>query len=277
MIRNDIVRAAALKWLFAGFVVCWMSACSPYLFSPPARMAPTELSTNPERGQKEINANVGLHTGVFEDAGPIHVQGAVAYGVTDDVAVQGSMSIVHLIGQSGVSHGASQNIAALRAGVGYSPPTNRQWLRFTSGVGVGTSAAGGFISPDVGINLSYDNRYVVPFANYSAWVSLPERNAAVTLRWGDENYFDDDEELFEGGFTSDEIVVETLPVNRTWGYTISLGMAIRMEGFSKQINWMAGESPDGLALVLAANLHKLQDGDETTGYLGLTVGFMHRF
>jgi len=274
--RTDSVQRwfCGLMWVMG---VWWLSGCTPYLFSPPARFAPTELSTNPDRGQKELNANVGFHSGVFDESGPVQVQGSFAYGVTDEVALQGSVGVVHLTGQRDVRHGANQNITSLRMGVGYSPPTTRQWVRLTSGLGFGVSAAGAFFSPDVGVNLSFDNRYVVPFANYSFWVSVPERDAQVTFRWGDERYFDEDDEVVEGGFTADELVTETLPVQTTWGHTVSLGAAIRLEGVSRRIDWAAGESPRGLALVLAVHLHEMRDGEQSTGYMGFSGGFMHRF
>ena len=231
-----------------------------------------------EKGDLEVIANAGGH---LELAGlslveSAHAQGSVAYGVTERAAAQVSVSYVRVQGQENVDHRVNQNIVALRAGVGFSPTLPRQFLRFTFGVGGGSWAGGGLFSPDFGINLAYDNRYVVPFFNSSFWISFPGENADVRLRYADSVESGETDEFGDPIYV-DGFRTETLPVETTTGRSLSLGVAIRLGGWTRHVDFAAGEAAKGAALVFALQNHGMRSSGESLSFWGLTGGIMHRF
>lgn len=260
--------------LSVAFLSAGLIGCSAHLFSPPARVVPQELSTNPEAGKVEVSAAIGLNGGVFNGTNLSAMQGTFSYGVSDQAAVQAGMTYLHVLNGAEVEHWMGNRIAAFRIGGGYSPKTPRQFIRFTSGLGGGLSAAGGFVSPDMGVNLSWDNRYLVPFVNYSAWVSVPQRGADVTVEYLRDKDFQID---WTAGPTETEWVTETVPVRLTWGHTMSLGIALRLEGHDREVRWNAGEVRRGATLVSAVHVHWVEDMFNAELFFGYGWAIVHRF
>jgi hypothetical protein len=219
----------------------------------------------------EMAWSVGPAEQILADPSIGTLQGSFVYGASDRAVVQTNLGWLRVNGDGNTDAAMGHHILALRVGGGFSPRTNRQWIRFTGGVGGGISAAGGFLSPDAGLNLAWDNRYVVPFLNYSAWVSFPERNAQVGVEYVEEA------SSFLSNDVAAELIRETYRVRRTWGHTVSAGIAIRLAGRRRTILWNAGQMPRGAAISLGMQLHHLRDGFESATFTGILLGVMHRF
>jgi hypothetical protein len=90
------------------------------------------------------------------------------HGLTDQLEVSAAPSMILVPGsRAGDSHGG---IYAARAGLKYAPIRH---ISAAFGLGGGGSAAGAFLSPDFGVNVGWDNRYLVPYATARMFVSAP--------------------------------------------------------------------------------------------------------
>ena len=78
------------------------------------------------------------------------------------------VSVLHVQGDS-AAH-MSQNAYAGRIGV---KERLFPWMSVTGGAGAGGSAAGGFVAPDVGAIIAYENPYIVPFLALRGTLSQP--------------------------------------------------------------------------------------------------------
>jgi hypothetical protein len=128
--------------------------------------------------------DVVLATAVFGPA----VGGARAsyrYGLTETLELSAAPSVMWVAGAgAGDSHAG---IYAFRAGAKYAPVRH---ISATFGLGGGGSAAGGFLSPDYGLNLGWDNRYLVPFAAARMFLSAPLAARYVHFTSDDDSWDD---------------------------------------------------------------------------------------
>ncbi len=156
-------------------------ACARNVFSPPALPLPLEAPRTLDNGQAAIQASGGTSSSMF---GPDLVAGAATVHVGMGRGTEASLgaSVTHLQGHS--SAGTSPDIISARAGV--KKELWRHHVSAIAGLGGGTDAGGGFVSPDVGVIAGFDNRYAVPFLSLHAMSSIPVGARQVDVSIDDE-------------------------------------------------------------------------------------------
>lgn len=206
--------------------------------------------------RQSVGADVIVATAVFGPA----VGGARAtyrYGFTDMLEVSAAPSVMWISGSGpGDSHAG---IYALRAGLKYAPIRH---LSATIGLGGGGSAAGAFVSPDYGLNLGWDNRYLIPFASARMFLSAPIAPRAV--------HFTTDDDAGDGPKDTDNAPDHHRPTPRfSYGFHVSSGLRA-------PLYWSA-DAALRPALTCAVGAIFIYDSSQHAGFLGggcgLDLGF----
>jgi hypothetical protein len=179
-----------------------VSGCSYHVLSPPSRVAPLETPRALAVAQNAIAVEGAVSPGVFD---PTIVSGALRYrrGLAKQLDGVAELTAMHVLGRPSTVK-TWPGAYALRAGVKHEAAKT---LALTFGLGAGGSAAGGFISPDLGLILGYENRYLVPFFSARGFLSQPLAARSVDL--GE----DDGQRQFSTPST-------------TWGTSAALGVRI---------------------------------------------------
>jgi hypothetical protein len=141
-----------------------MAGCAHHVYSPPARMLPLESVATLPRGGTGVQGEFGGVSWIDGTTASIRVR----RGLTEQAEVSAEASVLHVGRRSAA--GTNRDGYALRAGAKYAATS---WLAFAGGLGGGTSAAGGFFSPDVAVIVAWENRYAVPFLSGRASSSFP--------------------------------------------------------------------------------------------------------
>ena len=156
-----------------------VSACSPYLHSPPARMVPLEAPQSLAKGDVAIQGAIGGGAAVW---GPSVVagtlQGRYGFGRGFEGALEGGFAVAGAR-DTNWDTDASHALGAGRAGFKYAPVS---WFALQAGFGGGGSEAGGFVSPDVGLIFGYQGEAVVPFIAAGFYSSHPINPKTITFR-----------------------------------------------------------------------------------------------
>jgi hypothetical protein len=152
-----------------GFAPLWALGCNHEVYSPPARMAPFETVATLARGEVGAQLEGGVHGQVFgPNAESAALRMRVGIGSRSEVSTE--TSVLHVDGTS-VAHTFPYAFAT-RVGIKYE--IEPKIFSLTAGAGAGASAAGGgFVSPDVGLILAFENRYLVPFLSARTSLSIP--------------------------------------------------------------------------------------------------------
>ena len=150
-------------------------ACSYHVLSPPSRAAPLESPRALAVGQNAIAVEGAAQAGVFD---PTIVSGALRYrrGLVKKLDGVADMTAMHVLGGHDVK--TWPGAYALRLGV---KQEAANVLALSFGLGAGGSAAGGFIGPDIGLILGYENRYFVPLFSARGFFSQPLGARRVAL------------------------------------------------------------------------------------------------
>ncbi len=160
-----------------------LAGCGAHVYSPPARVATVETARTLEESETSHKLAGGLFSELFgAEGGIVSVQ--ARHGVTDALELGGDATLIH-IASRGVAD-QHPNIYSGRAALRWGPEWAGDNVALTAGLGGGVSAAGGFVSPDIGLNIAYENRYIVPFVTGSLLVSVPVGATAVDLSKSDE-------------------------------------------------------------------------------------------
>ncbi|HEY1697871.1 MAG TPA: hypothetical protein VGG39_37175 [Polyangiaceae bacterium] len=144
-----------------------LAGCSTDVYLPPARLFPLESAATLPRGDTGVQVEGGVHGagfGVSATSGTVRVR----HGIDDATDASMEASVLHI---EGAGPGDSYpNAFTTRIGVKHRVTP---WLSVTAGVGGGASAGGGFVSPDLGVIVAYENRYFVPFLEARGGFSEP--------------------------------------------------------------------------------------------------------
>ncbi len=154
-----------MRFLLLILVLC--AACNTHIYSPPAGTVPVESPAVVGAGRRSAGGDVALASAIF---GPsvAGVRATYRHGLSEQLELSAAPSAVFIMEAGrGDSHGG---IYGLRGGLKYAPIRH---VSGTVGLGAGASAAGGFLSPDFGLNLGWENRYLVPFAGARMFLSAP--------------------------------------------------------------------------------------------------------
>lgn len=216
-----------------------VAGCTPALLSPPAASPILESSEPLRESEVAIEVASGAHAGVF---GPEVFAGRVGgrTGLGSALEAQLEAGLYH-IETAPVLAPPHPNVYVARMGVKWAPVINTALL---GGVGGGYSAAGGFMSPDLGGILAYENEYITPFLGARAGLSLPIAPRTLDLTHEEASPLFDRPEL-------------------TWIVNVSLGAALSLP-----------DPDDTVALSLPFAIHftELRDNDRREGLLGFGIG-----
>lgn len=161
------------------FLACLLaisaSGCSTTLPSPPGRMLHLTTPKSVGKGRGEVTAAFGTaHSGGFfeEDLGVMGGEVHGRYGLSERTDIGLSAFAAGLRGDEDVllvSH--HRGIYAARLSLHHELVP--RFVALQVGFAGGGSAAGGFVSPDAGITLGYENPHLVPYAYGSFYFSQP--------------------------------------------------------------------------------------------------------
>jgi hypothetical protein len=179
-----MVMAKTRNLLWVLLMGSFFTGCNAHLTSPPSRLASTDGPTVLGDGETALSgqyANGGeVFGGQFHGAG---VRGR--HGLNKEVEISGSAQFLLMAGSRPTASGEPSPDATDfpesetwplymgRLGVTWSPEELGGHFALGSGIGGGYSDAGGFLSPDFGFSVGYQNPYLVPFAALSGFVSQP--------------------------------------------------------------------------------------------------------
>jgi len=186
------------------------SGCSQHVFSPPARMMPTEDALGPSAGGVNLGLQGSASGTVFGPtiaAAGLHVD----VGVSDRIDLVGEGTFMKLDGSGGWPLARPRTDgAAGRAGLRFTlTETQRKpgdtpplllGLALTGGFGGGASAIGTFVSPDLG--LSFSMRTPTGFdlsTGVRTWTSVPVLRR--TFAWTEDEQSNEPATTFGAGFT----------------------------------------------------------------------------
>jgi len=183
-------------------------------------------------------------------AGEAHVR----VGLAETVEIAAEAMLAHIDEKS--SADTHPNIYAGRIGLKWAPELTSRFLAFTAGAGGGGHAAGGYVSPDVGLVVGWENKYVVPFTSFEGSVSVP-----IAAKEVDTSGEDDD------------VGTHVDTPDTTWALRTTVGVRVPVtlgSGHAASF-YLAGSS---LKLVTESTT---QDVDGEEGFGGLAGGFEMEF
>lgn len=225
------------QWRCAALIT-GLSGCAYHAYSPPARTLPLESPQVLPSGAQGVSGQAYLAGAAF---GPSLLGGALRYrrGVAQDLEGSAEASFFHVTDRDDDVHTWPQVYAA-RAGLKYQPVSA---LALSFGLGGGGSAAGGFISPDLGAVVGYENPYVVPFLSGRAFTSQPLGARSIYLG-------------------SDDGTPRYSKPQTTYGLGAGIGLRIRFSQDTALSN----------ALLVGAGLTDLFDQGHRESFLSLSLG-----
>lgn len=219
------------------------TGCQRHIFSPPARSVPLDAPRVLAPGETAVNLT-GSHTDSIFDANVNGGTLGVRRGLTERVEVQAEASGYHVDADEETR--ASISRTAIAGRVGTKVGLLGRHVSALAGVGGGHHAAGGFITPDVGLTVGFDNPYFVPFLLGRVGVSQPIGAKTLDLSRPSEN---------PGTALS-------RPQTSTY-YGFTLGGRVPIEPRDAKIK---GGILGGLAF------QEIRDQEESKSGLGLTLG-----
>lgn len=156
------------------------TACTPFALSPPARTLPLESSATLDEGDLAVQAAAGPHQAIGRYGAEAAAR--VRYGVVEHVEAQAEASYAY------IDYGdeRSPHLGAGRLGLKYAPIEH---LAFVAGLGAGGHVHGGFIAPDAGVILAYENPYLVPWAAVRGTISVPVDPSSAVVSQGTADPF----------------------------------------------------------------------------------------
>lgn len=231
------------SWSLAAIVSLGSVGCQRHIFSPPARTVPLDAPRVLAPGETAINVT-GSHTDSVFDANVNGGTLGVRRGLTERVELQAEASGYHVDADEQTRASISRTAVAGR--VGTKVGLFRRHVSAFGGLGGGHHAAGGFLTPDVGLILGFDNPYFVPFVLGRVGVSQPIGAKTLDLSKPDE--------------TPGTALAKPL-LSTYYGFTIGGRVPIEPNG-SK----VKGAVLGGLAF------QEIRDKEESKSGLGLTLG-----
>lgn len=154
-----------------------LSACSQHVYSPPTQayqLAPVHAL---DANDRAVDFDASTHSQIF-DPGYNAASGRLRAGIGNnaEVSFEGMGAVVG----SGSLSTANRDVYAGRGGFRVNP--DRGPVSFSAGLGGGYApAAGGFAAFDAGVQVGYDNCYVVPVGALAAFASQPFSARAVDV------------------------------------------------------------------------------------------------
>ncbi len=234
------------RWSAAVLVLVTSAAgCGFRAYSPPGGWARSEHVAPVAKGESAVTAAFHAGGGVF---GPDLVGGdvGVRHGVTETLELQGDLGYAHI--DENPRADIFRGIVMGRVGVKGRFAAGLDHLSWHTAIGAGGHAGGGFISPELGLQVGYENPYITPWFRATAFVSHPIGPREV--------------DLAEAGDESPDLDTPLV----TFGLRLGTGLSFRWD--------------DGFPVRVHLALHGTQlwrvDGEDD-GVINLSVGTEYRF
>jgi hypothetical protein len=203
----------ALRGLGLFGISLFVAGCAVRVFSPPTGSYPIESAAPLKDGAQSVSGEAFGGGAIF---GPevFSFRSNYRRGVSERLELSASPSMIWIAGgRPGDSH---PGIYALRVGAKL---RLFHFVSLTGGLGGGASAAGGFVSPDVGLVTAWENRFVVPFASVRGIFSQPLNARRV--------HFTLDDDAADGGEDTDvEPDTHRLKPRSTFGTQLAVGVKL---------------------------------------------------
>lgn len=164
-------------------------ACHAPIVSPPASPIIFESVRQVPRGGVNLRGAINVAGGVFSGAVSAGTLGA-RFGLPNDLELSADVSAYRVAPQEETTEplvslwGVGGRTALSWGGI------STEFFRPSIGVGGGYSALGGFVSPDLGFVLAFENPYAVPFLQARGGVSAPLAPASITVVGTDGSIID---------------------------------------------------------------------------------------
>jgi hypothetical protein len=159
------------------------AGCERHLYSPPAQYAPLDAPRVLAPGETAVQLR-GSQTESVLDGSIVGGTVGVRRGVAPSVEIAGEATGARVKVDEDVRSDPSRTIVSGR--VSTKVEVVGHHVSVLGGLGGGHHAAGGFVSPDLGVTAGYDNRYLVPFVQGRVGVSQPVGAKTLDLSRGDE-------------------------------------------------------------------------------------------
>lgn len=194
--RNAVIRSQSgppklLALLHSAPLLLAATGCQLHIFSPPARTVALDAPRVLAPAETAIGALGSSTQGIIDSkvyGGTVVARRGLVPGV--ELQAEGSfyrVSAPDFDKNPGAPQPRANPSLTLLAGrVGTKVALFRNHLSLLGGVGGGHHAAGGFLTPDVGLTFGYDNPLFVPFVMGRVGVSQPIGAKAVDFSRTDE-------------------------------------------------------------------------------------------
>src|SRR5690554_1379062 len=158
--------------------------CGAHLYSPSARVVPMEAAKTLDEGQHAMGAHAGASS---VDALEIfHAAARYRQGVAEGVEVGADVNLGVVTNMDEAATPVNPLIFSGRVATKWAPAALGDYFAVIGGLGGGTSEAGQFFSPDLGVIVAYENPYVVPFLSADGFVSVPINAHEIDMSSKDE-------------------------------------------------------------------------------------------
>lgn len=201
------MKTSTFLRMICGTTLLAASGCSAHVFSPPANIAPMESVAVTPTDETRL---AGFVTSQKLDFGPhtTTLSARVKQGLGHNFEAGLDANFTAFDTSQAKNEDLAGQVGSARINGKWSPIGN--YFALTAGFGAGTHTGGQFIAPDLGIVLAYENQYLIPYANVSAFLSQPLNAKPVDI-----SYSDDD---------SAKPLIQT--PDTTWGATWTLGVKL---------------------------------------------------
>lgn len=213
------------SWVSVLIVVMsgFLSGCTAHLFSPPARAFNADGPAALGEGKTEIQgqfASGGIVFGSDFYTGNLHLR----HGLSDelDITVDSGAVVIETELETGDTE--HWPIYSARVGAQWSPKGGAGHIALTGGLGGGYSAGGGFVSPDAGFSVGYNNPYLVPYFSATGFLSLPIAPQAIDVTAGGPADMQTPE--FSFGVEGTVGVRGKIPINQSQHLVIMAGVSM---------------------------------------------------
>jgi hypothetical protein len=155
-----------------------LDGCTRDIYLPPARMLPLESAATLRHGEAGIQMEAAGHGAIF-GVSATSAAIRVRYGLDGETDISAEGAVLGIHGDDVPN--SYPNILAMRVGV---KRRLAPWVSVTGGLGGGASEGGGFVSPDVGVVVAYENSHFVPLLTTRAGFSVPFDRQPVVVQVG---------------------------------------------------------------------------------------------
>lgn len=201
--------------------------CTAQVYSPPSRMPSLESAATLGEGRVAVTGRGGIYGGDFGGK-LVGGAGKVRYGVAEKTDIYGEGSVLAIARDEGTDYdNPSRAALALQGGAKHQ---FTDWLALHGGLGAGIHGFGGFVAPELGAVVAYENPYFVPFADFTLAASIPVGGRSRLLRYDKE--YDSKVERHEPSATGYGTATAGFRVPITFSEASSLHQINILGGFS---------------------------------------------